>query len=108
MFRVYADPPLATGDFFDIEVEPVDKSEAAFKIVMMNHYCFAEYAGAGIPDVMIPEISRVIGKSIVSSSNRSAAPGEYRTAHATKVWDRLVAKELATYDAATDRYEFCA
>ena len=108
LFRVYADPPLQSGDFFDFEVEAVDNAETAFKIVMMNHYLVEEYSGAGVPDAMIPEISRVLGKCVVSSSNKSRTPGEYRTAKATKVWDRLVVKGVATYDEATDSYECCA
>lgn len=60
---------------------------------------------AGIPDSLLPELSRRLGKDVVSSSNRFAAsPEEFRSIDAEKMWKRLVGKGLATYDEQQDRY----
>lgn len=59
------------------------------RIVMMNNHGVKEYSGAGIPDYMIPEISKVLEKPLISSSNHAIENDVYRTPDATKVWERL-------------------
>ena len=60
------------------------------------------HLAAGIPDSLLPELSRRFRKPVVSSSNRDST--ESRNAKAEKMWKRLVAKRLADYDEKADRY----
>lgn len=60
------------------------------------------HRAAGIPDSLLPELSRRFGKPVVSSSNKDST--ESRNDEAEKMWKRLVEKRLAHYDEQADRY----
>lgn len=100
---IYNIPPLPSGEFFDISVEQINDEEV--RIIMMNNYNVSEYSGAGIPDYIIPEISKVLRMNVISSSNKDPNSDVYRTPDATKVWKRLKANGKATYDSKTDIYK---
>lgn len=94
-------PPLPTGDFFQLTVEHINAVHV--RIVMLNHYFVPAYVSKGIPDALLPIASQVLGKT-VQSSPTSGAGAVYRTPAATKMWKRLEAKGMATYDPQTDIY----
>ena len=62
----------------------------------------SSHRGAGIPDALLPELSRRLEKRIVSSSNQDET--ESRSPEAEKMWKRLAEKGLARYDDQADRY----
>lgn len=64
--------------------------------------CHPSHRGAGIPDALLPELSRRLGTRIVSSSNQDET--ESRSPEAEKMWKRLAEKGLARYDEQADRY----
>lgn len=100
-FRVTNIPPLPTGEFFDLKVEHIDAAHV--RIVMLHHHYEPAYVGKGIPDALLPIASRELGKA-VQSSPTSSAGAIYRTDAATRMWKRLEAKGMATYDSQTDVY----
>ena len=100
-FRVTNIPPLPTGDFFDLRVEHVDATYV--RIVMLNHYYVPAYASKGIPDALLPIAAQMLGKT-VQSSPTTGEGAVFRTDAATKVWKRLQANGMATYDPQTDIY----
>ncbi|VVD69334.1 hypothetical protein PMO31116_00518 [Pandoraea morbifera] len=98
-FRVTANPPLASGAFFDLEVEHLTVS--LVRIVMINSYLEPAYIRKGVADALLPIVSRDLGVTVQSSPTLGTG-GVYRTPHATAMWQRLVAKGMATYDPQTD------
>jgi hypothetical protein len=103
VFFVTTPEPLPSGELFQLTLTSVDRSTV--RVTMMNAHNEPAYHGAGIPDAVLPEAARLLGRNVVSSRNKGERPGsEYRTASATKVWERLRSRGLAVYDAATDTY----
>ena len=58
----------------------------------------------GIPEALIL-MSRSLFNKKITSSSRSNINAEFRNSAATKVWERLVQKDLAKYNVAKDIYE---
>lgn len=91
-----ADPWKIEG--FDVTL--IEGEDGALRIdAVWGHQT---HRAAGIPDSLLPELSRQLGKRILSSSNRDSA--ESRNDEAEKMWKRLVEKGLARYDEQADRY----
>jgi hypothetical protein len=103
-FRVQTVPPQPDGEAFDLSVAALD--EATVRQVMLAHHNNTAYAAMGIPDALIPVVAAVLGKKVVSSPTTADDAGVYRTVAATKVWDRLVQKGVATFHAGADIYEY--
>jgi hypothetical protein len=103
-FRVQTIPPQPDGEAFDLSVTALD--DAAVRQVMLAHHDNPAFAAKGIPDALIAVVAAVLGKKVVSSPTTADDTGVYRTVAATKVWDRLLAKGVASYDAETDVYAY--
>lgn len=106
-FRVYASQDASDREFFEFTV--VEEEDDSLKITMMQNNRDPRYTAKGIPDSLIPEIAKVMGRQIRSSSNRAGArtdSNEHRTPAATKVWKRLESKGVARYDLDHDIYYF--
>ena len=58
----------------------------------------------GISEAVFALVHQRSGKAIVSSRQDVPGTTEYRTIHATRMWERFAWKGLARYDAATARY----
>jgi hypothetical protein len=73
---------------------------------MLAHHDNPAYVAMGIPDALIPVVAEVLHKTVVSSPTTADDTGVYRTEAATKVWERLVGKGLASYDIEADVYKY--
>ena len=100
-FRVFTDPLPASGEFFELTVSAIDS--ATVRVIAIAHQGEPAYKAMGIPDAILPAVKATLEKVVVSSPGSGPA-GEWRTAAATKVWERLRSRSLASYDSATDVY----
>jgi hypothetical protein len=64
-FRVRPKGASPTSDFFELTVEEVDSS--CVRVIMMHNHGYAPVKAKGIPDALIPEIRRVLGREVQSS-----------------------------------------
>ena len=103
-FRVQTVPPQPDGEAFDLSVTTLD--DATVRQGMLAHHDNPAYVAMGIPDALIPVVSAVLAKKVVSSPTTADDTGVYRTEAATKVWDRLVGKGVANYDPDADVYQY--
>ncbi|AUZ84771.1 hypothetical protein [Methylophaga nitratireducenticrescens] len=99
-YRVYSNPLPSSGGFFELSVKEVGDE---LQVISMNHNHMLEYKAKGIPDALLLYIAKHSGKS-VRSSPAWGKGGEFRSTDATKVWDRLVAKNMALYFESEDLY----
>nr|WP_315224522.1 hypothetical protein [uncultured Flavobacterium sp.] len=61
-----------------------------YKVVMINHNDHKEYMKKGIPEYLIPEIAKILGKNIYSSATiHKSYLDEDRVPNATKFWERI-------------------
>jgi hypothetical protein len=100
-------PGQSGREFFELRLEVVDPT--TFKVVMMNHHEMDVYRAMGIPEALIELAAYQLGKRVVSSSNNPgfhSSHGERRTLAATKVWERLIARGLASYSSMADMYSW--
>ena len=107
IFRAYI-PELASGEFYEasFEADPID--HATIRSVG-THAHAPEYREVGLPEAIILKAAGLLGKRIVSSRNRKPkAANEWRTAAATKPWQRLVSQGLAAYDEERDTFTLTA
>jgi hypothetical protein len=86
--------PEATW-FFELQLR--EKPDGQFQIISIQHHYLPEYASMGIPDSLLPYLTRHLGRRICSSRDRVEGTNEFRTIQATGMWDRLVEKGLAEY-----------
>lgn len=75
---------------------------------MLANQGLPEYSGKGITEALFDRVVRDSGCKLISSTSQGQrnGPAEYRSVSADRVWQRLVGKRLAVYDASTDRYEY--
>lgn len=104
MFRVYKNQNSEGDSGFEVKYKPI--SDFVWMQAGIYHHGNQEYSGKGIPEVIIPEVSRN-RKVLIVSSPSQAQPTEYeenifRTPDATKMWQRLVNKEIAVYNSNAD------
>lgn len=99
-YHVYSDPLPISGEFFELSVKEV---QGELQVISMFNHNEPEYKGKGIPDSLLMHIASQSGKRVRSSPTR-APGGVYRTSDATKVWDRLVSKNLASFSEQEDVY----
>jgi hypothetical protein len=75
------------------------------KIIEINHFGREWYRAKGIGDAVLPEIYRITGLRLYSSSNEHRqAKDEFRSLSAGKLWLRLLLEDLASYDPTDDRF----
>ena len=106
LIRVFDDQQPKDGHAFEMKYKPL--SDVIWRQADIHHHGMEKYRSKGIPDAMIPEISRQY-KVVIVSSPTQGQPGEYeedirRSPDATKMWDRLRAKGIAGYCADADIY----
>jgi hypothetical protein len=72
----------------------------------IHHHSLEKYSAKGIPDAMLPEISRLHDVTIVSSPTRGESgigqEDVRRSDDATKMWKRLCSNGIAEYDQESD------
>lgn len=99
--RVSSRPLPASGEVFELTLTALDSH--SLRVEMAHHHGQAEYVAMGIPEALLPILKQDLGKAISSSPTQGAA-GVYRTAAATKYWERLRLAGGARYDPAMDIY----
>jgi hypothetical protein len=108
-FRVHRAPRLASEDYwFELSLKPLRDGSMLIDMIEANR---PHYRGMGIPEALLPEVARSLGKVIVSSSDKSAYreyDNEKRSGDAERMWRRLQAKGLAKYRPADGRFELSA
>lgn len=102
-FRASCIPPLPGGGFFELALEELD--ENTVRVVSINHFNIPQYTAMGIPEGLLPIAQRELRKAVQSSPSHGSSGDVFRTTAATKVWERLVAADAATYDSGSDIYE---
>lgn len=100
-YRVRSNPPPESDQCFELTVELISSSEV--RIAAMYNNGELAYIAKGIPDSILPLIASELNKSVCSSPSNGGG-NTFRTAAATKVWDRLAGKGLAKYSAGEDVY----
>lgn len=99
-YSVHTEPAPSSGEFFELTIEDLGNE---FKVVAMFNHGEKAFKKKGIPDALLVYIASTHGKPVCSS--RTTGPhGEYRTQDATKVWDRLVTNNTASYFPDEDVY----
>ena len=98
-FRVLTVPPPENRDFFEFTLKILD--DTSVRQTSIEHHGSAYYAAKGIPAAVLPIAAANIEKTIVSSPTFGESSNVFRTPDATKIWNRLVEKELAIYDDKT-------
>jgi hypothetical protein len=101
IFTYRAKTTAENEHFFEFTVQ--EEGQACLRVTMMNNHGREEYRGKGIPEALICMLARRNGITVTSSSNHAGA-GQYRNIAADRIWQRLVRRKLARYNAAEDRY----
>ena len=101
-FKVTTIPPPPHSKFFEMTLAPIGAQ--TLRVVMLNHFKFPPYVAMGIPEALLSAAKALLGQDIESSPSSGTQGGIYRTPDATKVWERLRQRGLATYDASRDVY----
>ena len=91
-------------DLFSFSITHINDTTA--KVTVMDAHHRPEYSAKGIPEALIKEANLITGKRIISSKSYVEEGGEFRTQHATKVWNRLVDEGRAEYDNDSDTYTY--
>jgi len=105
--NVYANAEF-NGPAFEFSYETVCENPRIWKQTGMFHHGASVFSGKGIPDSLIPALTVQFNAVIESSPrNQETSLDEeavWRTPAADKVWERLVAKNLAEYDTNLNVY----
>ena len=102
---IYASSNYSDPDFFELVATP--KGSKELKIISITRNNDNLYGAKGIPDSAIPELIKLSGLGVCSSSQKYPTdPNEFRTDDATKFWERLRNNSNATYDQTTDVYRY--
>jgi hypothetical protein len=105
IYRIYSKDKFDENVFFEITLSITDSNIAI--ITMMNHHQIPEFSQKGIPDFIIPWLYNKHKLRIHSSTNCTSNKffeEEKQESLATKVWDRLIGKGIASFDNTTNRY----
>ena len=84
----------------DFQFDYFDKNTLRVSNMYIDNICYRE---KGIPEAIIINLSKILKKTIVSSTH-FGDNGEHLHKPAKKVWERLVSKGLAYYDDSIGRY----
>lgn len=96
--------------FFELRLIEKPDGELRIDAISGND---TKYSAKGIPEALLPFVSRLLGKRICSSRSKGddniirtygSGTTEFRTEDATKMWNRLVSKGLAEYYPDEDIY----
>lgn len=87
-----------SNEFFELVLKPLD--DGSHMVMMINAHIV--YGGCGIPDAILPFAANYLSTEIHSSPSMSE--NYWRTAEATKVWERLVTVGKAEYNKEADTY----
>jgi len=98
-FRVRPEDASATTDFFMLTLERVSVHDG--RVVAMSNHEEPGVSAKGIPDALLTAAARRLCLAIQSSPTKGEG-AVFRTARATRVWQRLMARTLAAYDPHTD------
>lgn len=104
IYRIYS-KEIINAIFFEITLTITINNMAI--ITMMNNHDNKEFFAKGIPDFMILWLSKKHAIKIHSSTNKiesKVIDEERRDPPATKVWERMIKKEYATFDEFNDRF----
>ena len=101
-FMVYSVPPPADGSAFEAAFCAIDADTVRQTVIV--HHGHPNYRAMGIPDSLLPIVAAKLGKTVVSSPSVAPGGGVFRTVNATTMWNRLIARGIASYDQATDIY----
>ena len=101
-FMAYSVPPPVDGTAFEATFTDIDADTV--RQTMIVHHGHLSYREKGIPDSLLPIAAAKLGKMVVSSPSVAPGGGVFRTVDATAMWNRLVARGIASYDQATDIY----
>lgn len=101
-FRAYTPPPPEPMEWFDLTVEEIN--DTTVRQVMINNHTNPAYVAKGIPEELMSKVQKLLEKDVESSPTISETGADWRTPDATKMWDRLCKKDMATYDEETDTY----
>jgi hypothetical protein len=103
IFRVHkSDPPEKEDDFFELKLKRC--SNGMYQIENIIGHT-SDYREVGIPDVLIPEASRVLKAAIRSSPKADTSDGSiWRTDEADTMWSRLRQNGIARYITDEDYF----
>lgn len=105
--KIFSIETLNYGRCFPILIYHV--SDFEIKIKNIHHSDYPEFKAKGIPDVIIPKLSKLFFKDIISCSNEKAFQhfeNEGRTENADKYWKRLVNKGAAFFENEKNIFRF--
>lgn len=98
---VFPGEPLSK-DFFFAHLRQV--ASGIWQIVAISAHR-ADLHGIGIGPAVLLDAKARLGARVMSSPAGTAASGVFRSASATAMWERMLARGNARYDSATDQYE---
>lgn len=98
-FRVYTVDDSSV-DFFESTVKLIDDNTVQQISIEVNDQ--QHYGAKGIPESLLPEISNVLDKKLISSPSQHPDTSIRRNESATKMWWRLCKKKIAEYDIERD------
>ncbi|MEM7315086.1 MAG: hypothetical protein AAF497_18225 [Planctomycetota bacterium] len=93
-FTVESDPRPPSNGTFDMAFK--EMPDGTLRQTVINANDEACYLGMGIPEAMLPEVKRILGKAVESSP-----PDEddaWRSCDGERMWQRLREKGIAEYD----------
>lgn len=93
------------SDFFEARFLEVD--DDSLIVEMVNANSNSEFSATGLPEALYAEVARASQRRLLSATNHEASkrfPNERREPEATKIWERLTARNQAEYESDTDRY----
>lgn len=99
--RVRTIPPPPDAVFFELTLSPIDSDTLKVIAICAHH---RRYRRRGIPEALLPRVSELCRARLRSSSNRGENSNEWRTSESTRMWRRLVANGLASYDPVQDEF----
>lgn len=78
--------------------------DGTLKVVSINKNDDDLYGAKGIPEILLPKVSKIQKKNITSSRTRVGNRGEFRSLDADKMWERLEEKGIARYNKENGLY----
>lgn len=100
-YQIRVEGQRMEDEFFELSLREIQPG--VLQVAVLRNQGAAHLKAMGILDTLIPHLKTELLCQI-ESSPKNGGPGIFRTPDATRVWNRLVAKGLATYDASRDVY----
>lgn len=89
-------------NWFDFKLAPIDEETLKVTDIFKGK---DSHLKTGLPEALILLSKQLFNKKIISSSNKVKTEScEWRSEPGTKVWKRLVKRNLALYDSETDTF----